>query len=142
VSWMVDLPEFAKSNINVLELQTVYVAAQGWGHLWGGKHILVQSDNSSTVASINKGTSRSVDMLEVIQNLFWLSVRYGFKLSAEYLPGRLNIISDGISRMHDVSAAGEVQSLLSSDSVLETYGHMTQRSFIWLQDSWAKSCQP
>ena len=81
-------------------------------------------------------------MLAVIQNLFWLSVRYGFKLSAEYLPGRLNIVSDGISRMHDISAAVEVQSLLSGDSVLETCGHMTQQSFIWLQDTWAKSYQP
>jgi hypothetical protein len=54
----------------------------------------------STVAAINKGSSRSVDMLHIVQELFWCSVQFYFKLSAAHLPGKRNIVSDRISRMN------------------------------------------
>ena len=79
VSWEIDFPESKNSHINQLELQTVLVAAEKWGPLWRGQHIKVRSDNMTTVASINKGTSRSVGLLAIVQKLFWLSVEFGFK---------------------------------------------------------------
>jgi hypothetical protein len=139
VSWQSDVPEVCEKHINVLELETVLIAAERWGHLWEGLHILVRSDNTATVAAINKGTSRSVDLLEIIQNLFWLSVKHGFKLSASYLPGHLNILSDQISRMNDSAAAIVAKSLLTDDSVIESNGHMTKKTFLWLQDCWGMS---
>ena len=142
VSWLMDFPSLGEKNINVLELKTVHVAAEKWGPKWAGKHILVRSDNSATVASLNKGTSRSVDMLEIIQQIFWLSVRYGFKLSAVHLPGHLNILSDRISRMHVPAAAIEAKSLLTCDREMESVGHMSYQTFVWLQGWWETNCQP
>ena len=69
VAWEVDFLEMVDKNINVLELKTVHVAAEKWGPKWSGKHILVRSDNSATVAALNKGTSRSVEMLEIVQTI-------------------------------------------------------------------------
>ena len=59
VNFESDYPEYAKEHINTLELLTVVIAARRWGPLWGGTHICVRSDNSSTVHAINKGTSKS-----------------------------------------------------------------------------------
>jgi hypothetical protein len=67
------MPELASSHINVLELKTVEIAAELWGHQWEGRHIRVYSDNTATVACVNKGSSRSLDLLEIIHKLFWLS---------------------------------------------------------------------
>jgi hypothetical protein len=100
---------------------------------------VVRSDNASTVAGINKGTSRSVDMLGIIQKLFWLSVKFGFKLSAVHLPGRLNILSDRISRLHETACANEAKYYLTDAEDLEVSGHMTYQSYVWLQGCWGMS---
>jgi hypothetical protein len=130
------MPELVNSHINILELETVLVSAEKWGKYWAGSHILVRSDNTSTVAALNKGTSRSVDMLLIIQMIFWLSLEYGFKLSAAYLPGKLNILSDRLSRQNEINAAIEAKNLLTNEFELESYGHMTQETFLWLQECW------
>jgi hypothetical protein len=130
------MPEFVGSNINVLELQTVHVAAEKWAHMWYGKHVVVRSDNVSTVTSVNKGTSRSVEMLAIVQKLFWMSVKFGFRLTSVHLPGRLNILSDRISHMHDVNCANEAKYLLTFYSELEVCGHMSYSSYLCLQGCW------
>ena len=92
----------------------------------------------STVAAINKGTSRSSEMLVLIQELFWCSVSYDFKLSASYIPGKLNVISDRISRMHDKNAAWEVCELLYGEFVsVNCFDHLSQRAFVSLQAEWS-----
>jgi hypothetical protein len=128
-------------NINLLELQSVLVAARHWGHLWGGSHVLVHSDNVSTVASINKSTSRSPEMMSIVRELFWCAV-YNFKLSAAYLPGKLNIISDRISRLHEYDSANDACILLF-DGVqfpILCNSHMSQIAFFALQSRWHPVC--
>ena len=139
VSWVNDIPEVQNCHINVLELETVLIAAERWGHLWSGSHILVRSDNTTTVAAINKGSSRSVELLLIIQKLFWLSVEHGFKLSASYLPGTMNVLSDRISRLHDPMAAVEAKELLTDVMVMEASSHMTFKTFLYLQECWGTS---
>jgi hypothetical protein len=88
------------------------------------------------VAAVNKGTSRSPDLLVIIKKLFWLNIEHGFKLTAAYLPGRLNIISDRISWLHESESAVEAHAMLSNDDVLESNGHMTDKTFLFLQECW------
>jgi hypothetical protein len=68
-------------------------------------------------------------------------VKFGFRLSASHIAGRLNIMSDLISRMHIVDAAIKAHVLLCpfvcSDWVLECKGRMTESTFLLLQDLWA-----
>jgi hypothetical protein len=75
-------------------------------------------------------------MLVIIQKMFWLSVEHGFKLSASYLPGVMNVLSDRISCLHDPIAANEAKDWLSDDIELESNGHMTFRTFLYLQECW------
>jgi hypothetical protein len=140
VNWATDMPEKAASHINVLELETIHLAAEYWGSKWQGLHILVRSDNSATVSAINKGTSKSPELLSIVQRLFWLSVKYQFKLSALFIPGRLNILSDLISRLHSVDHAIEAQCFLGCvGSSIECNSHMTLASFLYLQAEWRKT---
>jgi hypothetical protein len=141
VNWLEDMPEIKGQHINVLELQTVLLAAELWGGSWGKQHILVHSDNMATVTALNKRTSRSPELLGIVQQIFWLSVKYGFRLTAAHIAGRLNIMSDLISRMHVVDAAIKAHVLLCSfdcsDGKLECNGRMTESTFLLLQDLWA-----
>jgi hypothetical protein len=137
VNWVVDIPEISESHINVLELETVLIAAELWGSSWRDKCILVRSDNMATVSAVNKGSSRSEEMLGIVQRLFWLSVRYGFRLKAVFIPGKENILADLISRLHSSESAHSLESFLSLNSEpVECVGHMTEDSFLFLQESW------
>jgi hypothetical protein len=80
-------------------------------------------------------------MLVIVQHLFWLSVQHGFKLSACHIPGKLNIISDLISRMGTLSAANQLCNWFSdgSDSV-ECAGHMSYDTYCSLQEGWMTAC--
>jgi hypothetical protein len=137
-NWKWDFPEMVDSNINVLELKTVLEGAKRWGPLWEGLHVCVLSDNKATVSAVNKGTSRSENLLPLVHELFWLSVRYSFKLSARFLPGLDNVLADRISRMDQMVPAIEAHSMLSNSTheLVFCSGHMTLISFIFLQDRW------
>jgi hypothetical protein len=136
-SWADDYPELSNANINVLELKTVLVAAKRWGSLWSGRHVLVRSDNFSTVAAINNITTRSPAMLAIVKELFWLSVEFNFRLSAKHLPGKLNVFSDQLSRLHDFSTAINAHCMLlgSSIEIVCCQGKMSYGAYIFLQKS-------
>jgi hypothetical protein len=139
ISWLVDLPEFASCHINVLELKTVEVAAELWAKSWEGKHIRVYSDNSTTVACINKGTSRTPELLLILKKLFWMSVKFNFRLTAAFIPGKQNILSDRLSRLDEIVCANEAHVLLQGGDLaeIECEGTMSYAAFLHLQDCWA-----
>ena len=138
-SWVQDYPQYASSHINVLELLSVKIAVERWGHKWKGLHIMVRSDNGATVAAVNNASSRSPELLTLIHELYWLSVKYDFKLSASHIPGVENVLSDGISRMFDVDKALLMKELLmqNPNSCMFCLGHMSKASFLFLQDAWS-----
>ena len=138
VSWELDYPELPRDNINVLELQAVLVAAKRWGHLWTGSHIQVKSDNMASVAAVNNSTSRSPALLKIIKELFWLSVQFNFRLSAKHIPGKFNLFSDKLSRLHDVYDANFALFLLSGGSmyVCNCCNNMSYTVYLSLQRRW------
>lgn len=136
-SWVTDMPTYANCHINVLELLTVLVAAKRWGHLWQGDHIIVRSDNMATVSAVNHSTSRSPELLSLVKEIFWLSVRFNFRLSAVHIPGKLNVLSDHLSRLHCVQDALTATSMLCPEfNVLVCKGHMSYASYLYLQEAW------
>jgi hypothetical protein len=138
VNWAVDVPELKEAHINVKELMSVFLAASKWAHLWSGLHIIVRSDNMSAVSAINKSTSRSVQLLPIVKELFWLTVKFNFKLSAVFLPGKLNILADHISRLDDLKAANCMKFLLlpSVGELLFCKSHMSLNTSLLLQERW------
>ena len=125
----------------MLELKTVLVAARRWGASWSGSHVLVRSDNFATVAAINNTTTRSPPLLAIVKELFWLSVQYNFRLSSKHLPGKLNVFSDKLSRLHEVFSANSARVMLqgSSPDCVLCKGKMTYSAYMSLQRWWKEA---
>jgi hypothetical protein len=139
VNWNIDVPKMSDCHINVLELEMVRQAALKWGASWSGQHVLIRSDNAATVAAINKGSTRSIDLLRIVDQLFWLTVRFGFKLSASFIPGIENVLADRISRMIDSNYALCTQNLLTNGwcGMVSCRNHMSYGSYLLLQEMWS-----
>jgi hypothetical protein len=140
VAWEKDYPELLLAHINVLELFTVFLALRRWGPLWSGQHVLIRSDNVATVSSLNKSTSRGVELMPIIREIFWICVEHDVMISSVHIPGKLNILADKISRLHDLDEACFARHLLAGglDTPVFCKGHMTESSFLWLQSIWTR----
>ena len=68
---------------------------------WRNKRIYIQSDNVTTVATINRGTSRNPFMMGWLRILFWLSAHCNFHITAHFIKGLSNTVADNISRIHE-----------------------------------------
>ena len=94
VHWQASCPKIASAHINIKELATVGIAHERWVRQWSNSHVVVYTDNTSTMFAINKGTSHSPAMMSVLHRL---STVRNFYLTARYLPGDGNAVSDCLS---------------------------------------------
>lgn len=66
-------------------------------------HILLQTDNRTLIAYIRKeGGTRSIGLLALTFQLLVLLDQWNIILSAQYLPGRYNLIADRLSRRRPI----------------------------------------
>ena len=110
----------------------VIVAARHWCHLWTNKRVLVMSDNSTTVAGVNRGSSRSPVIMKYLRYMFWLSAVYNFRLTAMHIPGADNVLADKISRLHEPYSRHNLSMLLAAEPLA---WHMTFNAFVCILHS-------
>ena len=99
-------------HINDKELFCIYLAALRWAPAWTNHHIIIHSDNQAAVAVINKGTTRSPQVMPFLRHLFWLSATHNFRITAKYIPGLTNVAADAVSRLHQPAKLLEFACLL------------------------------
>jgi len=89
----------ASSHINLLELWAVVRTFHALQELITGKKVLVQSDNSTVVAYLNKqgGTRSPTLCLHTLQFLEWCQQRR-ISVQASHIAGVENILADDLSR--------------------------------------------
>ena len=134
VNFKVDCPDYQDAHINCLELLTVLIAARRWGHLWRQKHMRVWSDNSATVSAVNKGTSRSPLFMSCLRELFWLSIKHDFLLTACHIRGEDNVLADMVSRLHSPFYAKKFINWMSPiRNKLNCTAHLSFSTFLHLQ---------
>ena len=141
VNWAVDYPDIAQKPIWMKELFTVLVSARRWAPFWKAKHVHVHCDNSPSVFMINKGTTKDALAMSWLRELFWLSVKYEFYVTAKFISGKDNFLSDMISRMHDVDFMFKACLVLNmqpivynnGDFVFNVYNNMSYNSYTFLQ---------
>ena len=80
------------SHISVKELTPIVIAVALWGKKWQGKSLLVQSDNTATVAMVNSRTSHDTEAMHLIRCLTFILARFQLTLSAIHIPGKENNI--------------------------------------------------
>ena len=88
-------------HINRLELEAVWLALKQFVDSVECKHVLVNTDNTTVAFYINKqGGAHSFTLsLLAEQMLLWCQERR-IVLTARYLPGKLNVLADALSRSH------------------------------------------
>ena len=101
VNWATNYPCLANVHINLQETFTVLLALERWKDQLRDKWIIVRTDNTTTLSTINKGTSSNQLVMQWLRKLFWLSVTYNFRVTSRYIPTATNTLDDAISRIHD-----------------------------------------
>ena len=69
------------------------------GDQWQGKRILFHTDNPTDVAIWNKQSTKSPKLMAIARKLFLVSALYDFEVKLTHIEGRLNPISDSLSRL-------------------------------------------
>lgn len=130
-NWSQDWPPALGFHINEKEVAAVAIAAHRWAPYWTNKKVIIYSDNTVTVASLNKGTSRNREIMKCLRSLFWLSAKFNFHLTAKFLPGTQNILADSASRLH---LPGYHKILMPYTDCSPLALHMSSNSFHFLLD--------
>ena len=111
-------PDAIRSNINILELIPVLIAARRFGHLWQNKRVFVYTDNSSVLSYINRATCKtSKHAMTYLRELFMISALFNFHLTARHLKGERNTIADCLSRLNDPIKWNELMTYVLSNGI-------------------------
>ena len=90
-------------HINLLELEAVFHALRQFHPSLEGKRVLLHKDNTTVSCYINKqGGARSRTLSHRTEELLLWWTSRSIQLSAQYVPGKLNILADLLSQPHTV----------------------------------------
>lgn len=115
------------SHINTLEMWAVFAAASKWVGTWRNAKILVMTDNTTVLAALCTGRSRSQPLMPILRKLFWYSVEYNFTLSAAYVRSRDNVVCDCLSRLNNDTSNNRLLHAKVLDNIC--CGHTLTHSF-------------
>lgn len=96
-------PEEIRHHITWKELQSVTRALQHHGPTFQGLSIRLMTDNMTTMAIMNKGTSRSPVLMAEYRIIHQLLLQYKVAITANYINTALNVRADFLSRMTEKS---------------------------------------
>ncbi|XP_063426544.1 uncharacterized protein LOC134710223 isoform X1 [Mytilus trossulus] len=85
-------------DISYLEMIPIALYVYLWGNLFQKKKILFNSDNNAVVEILNKKTSKSIRIMNLVRHIVYWSLLGNFHIKAQFIPGYTNIIADCISR--------------------------------------------
>ena len=95
----------------VLELAAIMFMVAGMAHVFSGKLVVLESDNTAAVWAVNKQHSRHVIMSILSSVLCSCQEHFKFLLICKHIPGVRNIVSDQLSRGAPLSSCKLNQAL-------------------------------
>ena len=128
-NWQLDWPQVADFHINAKEILAIFLAVCRWAPAWLNKRIYIQTDNTTSVATINQCTSANPFIMSCLRTLFWLSAKFNFHVTAKHIPGLINTVADDISRIHEPGRHSKVVPYVIQSPLCS---HMTKASFSFL----------
>ena len=90
---------FLSMSINWRELCAIALALSTWGPQWQGQKLILHCDNMCVVECINQGSSKNIDIMHLIRNMFYICAHYCFEITARYVNTKDNNIADSLSRL-------------------------------------------
>jgi len=91
-------------HITVKELLPIVLAIQAWGAVLANRRILFFCDNLSVTQVINNQTSKDCYLMNLLRKLVVLCLQFNIDLRAKHIPGKLNVVSDCLSRFQFAQA--------------------------------------
>ena len=101
IHWATNYPSLANVHINLEETFMVLIALERWKDKLRDKWIIVQNDNTTMLSAIHRGTSNNQLVMKWLHKLFWLSAKYNFRVTSQYIPTVANTMANAISHIHD-----------------------------------------
>ena len=90
--------EWSTIGIMAKELAPIVVSCAIWGPILAKHHVLLQCDNNSLVAAINKGYSRDPVVMRLLRCLWFFVAIFDIRIYAEHIAGITNCAADMLSR--------------------------------------------
>ena len=94
------LPSQQHLGIAYKELYPILIACHIWGSAWCRKRILFHCDNESIVHIVRSGSSKDENIMHLVRELFLISARFDFRISAIHIPGKTNLLADALSHFN------------------------------------------
>ena len=91
-------PSSAPSNIAILEMIPLVLAAQLYSHAWAGKCVLFLTDNQAVKFSAESLLPTDKHLAALVRELAIISVQNDFRFRVVHLPGKDNVLADLLSR--------------------------------------------
>ena len=86
-------------SIAFTEFVPIVVAAYLWGSAWFRLRVQFECDNSSVVAVLQRGSSKSPEVMHLMRILVSLACTHNFSFTAVHVPGHTNLAADALSRL-------------------------------------------
>lgn len=99
-NFTLDSPELAGLHTNYKEVLAANFAAFRWAPCWRNQQVVIHSDNASAVHIINKGSTAHPIIKRALRQLFWISAMHDFRFTATYIQGKLNVLANAVSSLH------------------------------------------
>ena len=80
------------------ELYPIVLACHIRGSAWAHRPVQFYCDNQTAVHTIRSGSSKNDAIMYLLRELFLISAKFYFQVSAVHVPGKINVIADAISR--------------------------------------------
>ena len=112
--WHREWPSARFLHINYKEILSIALAVKRWAPCWKNSIVYIHTDSMVAKGIWNKGRCKNDLVMNIMRNVFWLSVQYNFKLIFIHIPGILNVLPDSISRLHERGQIGNFRNVLSN----------------------------
>ena len=91
-------PQNAPSNIAVLELIPIVLAAEIWGHRWSGLAVEFLTDNEAVAFSASSLLPQDKHLAALIRRMATIAITNHFAFKVSHIPGSTNTLADMLSR--------------------------------------------
>ena len=90
--------EWEKYNIMVKELVPIVLSCAVWGRQLAGSQVLIECDNSSVVAAVNKHYTREQKAMHLLRSLWFFVAYFDIDVKCKHIAGVNNTTADHLSR--------------------------------------------
>ena len=97
------------SHINCLELKAVLLGLESLCGEFRDIHVRIRSDNSTTIACIDRVSSTKAPLLDLVERIFLWAESRGITLSSEFIKGEDNVVADKESRVKNIDTEWMLQ---------------------------------